>query len=100
MCIRDSAGPAQLRPRSDADGPEILAGRGGDDSYRHPHRVARHEQRTLGMVRRRAGVDGVFDFCHNALSVASQGGMTGRIGLEETKLSSQTLIRYVRHLRR
>ena len=62
---------AELFHRADADGPAILAGRGGDDAHRHPHRVARHEQRALGVVRRRAGADGLSDLRHDALPVAA-----------------------------
>jgi hypothetical protein len=29
-----------------------LAWRGGDDAHRHPHCVARHEQRKIGVVHR------------------------------------------------
>ena len=51
---RAGAGAAQLRDRPDADGPAILAGRGGDDAHRHADRDARHQQRALGVVRRRS----------------------------------------------
>ena len=57
--------------RADADGPAILAGRGGDDAHRHPHRVARDEQRALGVVRRGVGADGLPDLRHDALPVAA-----------------------------
>jgi Ca2+:H+ antiporter len=36
---RTRAGAAQLRPRADANGPAILAGRGGDDFHRYPDRT-------------------------------------------------------------
>ena len=62
---------AELFHRADADGPAILAGRGGDDSDRHPHRGTRHEQRALGVVRRGVGVDGLSDLRHDALPVAA-----------------------------
>ena len=47
--------------RAGADGPAILAGRSGDDFHRHADGLPRHEQRAIGVVRRRAGVDGVPD---------------------------------------
>ena len=50
---------------------QFWPGRGGDDSDRHAHRVARHQHRTLGVVRRGAGVDGLSDLCHDAVPVAA-----------------------------
>ena len=50
---------AELRDRPDADGPAVLAWRGGDDAHRHDDRRARHQRRPIGVVRRRAGADGV-----------------------------------------
>jgi len=46
--------------RPGADGSAILAGRRGNDAHRH--RVARDQQRPLGVVRRRAHADGLLDF--------------------------------------
>ncbi len=57
--------------RADADGLAILAGRGGDDSYRHPYRVARHKQRAIDVVRWGARVDGLSHFRDDTLSVAA-----------------------------
>ena len=37
-----------------ADGPAVLAGRGGDDADRDVHRDARDQRRSIGVVRRRA----------------------------------------------
>ena len=62
--------------RPDADGPAILAGRGGDDAHRHAHRVARDQQRAIGVVRRRAGADGLSHLRHDALSVAAASAVT------------------------
>ena len=58
---------AELRHRADADGPAILARRGGDDSHRDPDGVPRHEQRPVGVVRRGASADGLPDLRHDAL---------------------------------
>ena len=69
------AGAAQLRDRPDADGPAVLAGRGGDDAHRHAHRVAGHQQRALGLVRRRAGADGLSDLRHDAVPAAAAGAV-------------------------
>ena len=54
-----------------ADEFAILAGCRGDDALRHPHRLARDQQRALGVVHRGPGADGVCDLCHDALSVAA-----------------------------
>ena len=37
---------------------------------RDPHRDVRHQQRAVGMVRRRVGVDGLYDLRHDAIHVA------------------------------
>ena len=58
--------------RPDADGSAVLAGRRGDDAHRHHDRLARDQQRALGVVRRGAGADGVSDLRHDALPVATQ----------------------------
>ena len=71
LFVAPGAGAAQLCHRPGADGPAILAGRGGDDSHRHPYRVARHEQRAVGVVRRGVGADGLSDLRHDALPVAA-----------------------------
>ena len=49
---RPGARASELCHRPGADGPAILAGRGGDDADRDPDRVPRDQQRTLGVVRR------------------------------------------------
>ena len=72
---RTRAGAAELRARPDPDDPRVLARRRGHDAHRHPHRSAGDEQRALGVVRRGAGVDGVCDFCHDALPAAAPGAM-------------------------
>ena len=61
----------ELRHRPGADEPAVLAGRGGDDLHRHDDRVARHEQRPLGVVHRRAGIDGVPDLRDDAVPAAA-----------------------------
>ena len=38
LFVAPGAGAAQLRRRPDADGPAVLAGRGGDDAHRHARR--------------------------------------------------------------
>ena len=38
--------------------------------HRHDHRGIHHEQRAVGVVRRGAGVDGLFDLRYDAVSVA------------------------------
>ena len=68
---------AQLRHGSGTDEPAILAGRRGDDAHRHHDRGAGDEQRALGVVRRCAGVDGVYDFCHDAVPATAPGAMKG-----------------------
>ena len=68
---RAGAGVAQLCARADADGSEILAGCGGDDSDRHTHRHVSHERRPLGVVCRRVGVDGLLHLRDDALSPAA-----------------------------
>ncbi len=50
---------------------QLLAGRRGDDVHRHPHRVARDQQRPLGVVRRRARANGLPDFRPDALFAAT-----------------------------
>jgi hypothetical protein len=69
---RPGTGAAKLRSRADADGSAILAGRGGDDSHRHPDRIPGHKQRALGVVRRGLVADGLSDLRHDALPVAAQ----------------------------
>ena len=54
-----------------ADEPAVLAGRGGHDADRHADRRAGDEQRPLGVVRRRAGADGLPDLCDDALLAAA-----------------------------
>src|SRR5436190_3296928 len=72
---RAAAGTRELRHRADADGPAVLAGRGSDDVHRHPHRGIGHRERTLGLVRRGAGADGLPDLCDDALPAASPSAM-------------------------
>ena len=68
---RAGAGAGELLDRADADGFGILAWRGGNDFPRHPHRVPCHEQRSVDVVRRGVGADGLPDLCHDALPVAA-----------------------------
>ena len=68
---RPGAGPAQLRPRPRANGPAILAGRRGDDADLDDDRVVGYQQRSLGMVRRGVGADGLSDLRHDALPLAA-----------------------------
>ena len=84
---RAGAGAAQLRARPDADGPAVLAGRGGDDAHRHADRGARDEQRALGVVRRRAGADGLPDLRHDAVPVAAPSAMNNRPMLVSTPMT-------------
>ena len=72
---RAGACPVQLRPRSDADGPAFLAWRGGDDFHRRPYRIPRHEQRSLGVVRRGVSADGLSGLRHDTLPVAAPSPM-------------------------
>ena len=74
---RPGAGAAQLRHRPGADGPAILAGRSGHDAHRHHDRVPGDQQRALGVVCRSARADGVPDFRHDALPVATPGTVKG-----------------------
>ena len=60
-----------------ADGPALLAGRGGDDADRDDDGVAGHQRRPLRMVRRRACLDRVFDLRYDALSAAAEGILNG-----------------------
>ena len=62
----------ELRHGPGADEPAVLAGRGGDDAARDAHRDAGDQQRALGVVRRRAGVDGVPGLRDDAVPVASR----------------------------
>ncbi len=62
--------------RPDADGPAVLAGRGRDDAHRDDDRDAGDQQRALGLVRRRAGADGVSHLRHDALPAAAPGSLT------------------------
>src|SRR5262249_13364143 len=62
---------AQLRHRSGADGSAILAGRRAINAHRHRLRLARDQQRPLGVVRRRARADGLPDFRPDALFAAT-----------------------------
>ena len=55
----------------DADGPAVLAGRRGDDADRDDDGGAGDQQRPLGLVRRRAGADGLPDLRHDALPAAA-----------------------------
>jgi hypothetical protein len=68
---RASARAAQLRHRPHTDEHPILAGRNRDDSHRHPDRRNGDEQRSLGMVHRGAGADGICDFRHDTVSIAA-----------------------------
>jgi hypothetical protein len=45
---------------------------GGDDLRRHAHRVVRHEQRALGVVRRGAAADGLSGICDDAVHAAAK----------------------------
>src|SRR6266550_1435892 len=72
---RAAAGARQLLCGADADGPAVLAGRGSDDVHRHPHRGIGDRERTLGLVRRGAGADGLPDLCDDALPAAAPSAM-------------------------
>ena len=72
---RTRAGAAQLRSRADADGPAILARRGGDDFHCHPDCIPRYGQRALGVVRRGVVADGLSDLRHDTLPVAAPSPM-------------------------
>ena len=61
----------ELLRRAGADGPAVLAGRRRYDAHRDPHDLAGYKQRTLGLVRRGAGVDGLSDLRHDAIPVAA-----------------------------
>jgi Sodium/calcium exchanger protein len=65
------SGTVQLRHRSSADGPAILAECSGNDAHCHHDRVARDQQRAVGMVCGSPHTDGVPDFRHDALLVAA-----------------------------
>ena len=71
LFVAPVAGAAQLRARPDTDGPAVLARRGGDDAHRHDDRLARDQQRPLGVVRRCPAADGLFDLRHDALPAAA-----------------------------
>ena len=60
----------------DADGSAIVARRGGDDALRDAHRLARDQQRTIGVVRRRAPADGLPDLRDDAVPLASRFAVT------------------------
>jgi Ca2+/Na+ antiporter len=68
---RAGAGAAQLRTRSDTDGPAVLAGRRRDDAHRHDDRDDADKWRTLGVVRRGAPADGVCRVRHDAVPAAA-----------------------------
>ena len=59
--------------RADADGPAILAWRSGDDLHRDADGDVGDRQRTIGVVRRRARLDGLSDLCADPLSLAAAG---------------------------
>ena len=67
---------AQLCDRPDADGSAIVARRGDDDAHRDAHRLARDQQRTIRMVRRRARPDGLPDLRDDAVPPATCRAMT------------------------
>ena len=54
---------------------QLLAGRGGDGADRHAHRVAGDQQRALGVVRRRAGADGLSGLRDDAVPAAAAGAV-------------------------
>jgi Ca2+:H+ antiporter len=58
---------------ADADGPAVLARRGGDGADRHHHRGLRDQRRAFHLVRRRAGVDGLPDLRDDAVPAADAG---------------------------
>jgi len=55
--------------------PAFLAWRGGDDFHRRPYRIPRHEQRSLGVVRRGVSADGLSGLRHDTLPVAAPSPM-------------------------
>jgi hypothetical protein len=68
---RPDAGAPQLRYWPRADGPAILARRGGHGARFDDDSIPGYQQRALGLVCRGACIDGVSDFCHDALLVAA-----------------------------
>src|SRR5262249_22551085 len=70
---RPRARPPQLRHRSRAHEPAVLAGRGGHDARRDDDRLPRDQQRPLRVVRGGAGRDGVPDLRPDAVPPASAG---------------------------
>jgi hypothetical protein len=67
----------QLRPRSDADEPAVLAGRGGNDAACDDDRDIRDQQWARGVVRRGISTDGVSDLRHDAVPVAASSTVRG-----------------------
>ena len=72
---------AQLCDRPHADGSAIVARRCGDDAHRDAHRLARDQQRTIGVVRRRARLDGLPDLRDDAVPLTTRRAMTSSVGL-------------------
>src|SRR6516164_5802225 len=62
---------SELRDRPDADGPAILARRGGDGLCRHAYRRIYYKRRALGLVCRRFAVVCLRRLCRHTLSVAA-----------------------------
>ncbi len=65
----------ELCDRAVADEPAVLARRRGDDVDRRDERVARHQQRALGVVHGRGLADGLCDLRDDALHDAAESRM-------------------------
>ena len=90
---RTRTGAAELPDRPGTNRPALLAGRGGDGARCHAHRDARDERRPIGLVRRRAGVDGVHDFRHDALPIAAPNSVNGTLTTTTTRAATCGLYR-------
>jgi len=71
LFVGPRARTSELRDRPDADGPAILARRGGDGLCRHAYRRIYYKRRALGLVCRRFAVVCLRRLCHHTLSVAA-----------------------------
>src|SRR5262245_36477765 len=69
-------GAAQLRRRAGAHGSAVLARGCGDDPDRDHYCDAGDQRRPVGLVHGRADADGLFNFRHDALSLATAGTLT------------------------
>src|SRR6185503_3192265 len=77
--------------RPHAHEPSILAWRSSDDPHLHHDSIHGHKQRARGLVCRRAGPDGIFDFRNDPLPAAATSPVRRRMPDSNEQSSKRVL---------